>query len=245
MDFDGRVAVVTGASSGIGRATSELFAGRGAHVVLVARSAERLEEVRRGIRERGGAATVAPCDLTDLGQIEGLAARVGETLGGADVLVNAAGAWHDSEREHKGPPLDETPAEQIDHMFAVELRATVHVTRALLPAMRARRRGKIVNLACGFAGPHEGRGWVCYYVANEGVSAFTRALACELREVDVQVNAVAPWFVRSEAVLRFFPEEAKTAVETGDVARLIAFLASPEACHVSGQVIEIRSRRDV
>jgi NAD(P)-dependent dehydrogenase (short-subunit alcohol dehydrogenase family) len=245
MDFNGKVAVVTGASAGIGRATAELFAARGAHVVLVARSRAKLEEVQEGIRQREGAATVVAADLTELGQIEGLAARVGETLGGADILVNAAGAWHDSEREFKGPPLDETPAEQIDHLFAVELRATVHVTRALLPVMRARRRGKVVNLACGFAGPHEGRGWVCYYVANEGVSAFTRALAAELREVDVQVNAVAPWFVRSEAVVRFFPEESKTAVETGDVARLIAFLASEEACHLSGQVIEIRSRRDV
>lgn len=245
MDFHGKVAVVTGASSGIGRATAELLAARGAHVVLAARSQGKLESVQKGIRQQGGSATVVPCDLTDLGQIEGLASRVAETLGGADVLVNAAGAWHDSNLPFKGPPLDETPAEQIDHLFAVELRATVHVTRALLPVMRARRRGKIVNLACGFAGPHEGRGWVCYYVANEGVSAFTRALACELREVDVQVNAVAPWFVRSEAVVRFFPEESKTAVETGDVARLIAYLASPEACHLSGQVIEIRSRDDV
>src|SRR5262249_20737701 len=156
MDFDGKVAVVTGASSGIGRATSELLAARGAHVVLVARSRRKLEEVQKGIRQRDGAATVVSADLTELGQIEGLAARVGEMVGGADILVNAAGAWHDSEREHKGPALDQTPAEQIDHMFAVELRATVHVSRALLPVMRARRRGKIVNLACGFAGPHEG-----------------------------------------------------------------------------------------
>jgi NAD(P)-dependent dehydrogenase (short-subunit alcohol dehydrogenase family) len=86
---------------------------------------------------------------------------------------------------------------------------------------------------------------VHYYVANEGVAAFTRALAAEVREADIQVNAVAPWFVRSEAVVRFFPEESKTAVETGDVARLAVFLASSEAAHISGQVVEIRSRRDV
>lgn len=245
MDFHGKVAVVTGASSGIGRATAELFAAQGAHVVLAARSRGKLEDVQRSIRQQGGAATVLPCDVTDRKQIDALAARVADTLGGTDILVNAAGAWHDSELPFKGPRLDETPATQIDSVLAVELCATVHVTRALLPGMRARRRGKIVNLSCGFAGPHEGKGWVCYYVANEGVSAFTRALACELREVDVQVNAVAPWFVRSEAVLRFFPEEARTGVETGDVARLIAFLASSEACHLSGQVIEIRSRLDV
>ena len=245
MDFEGRVAVVTGASSGIGRATSELLAARGAHVALVARSRGRLEEVQSGIRQKGGSATVIPADLTDLAQIEALGARVGESLGGADILVNAAGAWHDSERQFKGPPLEQTPAEQIEHLFAVELRATIHLTRVLLPVMKARGRGKIVNLSCGFAGPHEGKGWVHYYVANEGVAAFTRALAAEVREADIQVNAVAPWFVRSEAVVRFFPEESKTAVETGDVARLAVFLASSEAAHISGQVVEIRSRRDV
>jgi NAD(P)-dependent dehydrogenase (short-subunit alcohol dehydrogenase family) len=158
MDFEGRVAVVTGASCGIGRATGELLAARGAHVALVARSRGRLEEVQSGIRQQGGSATVIPADLTDLAQIEALGARVGESLGGADILVNAAGAWHDSERQFKGPPLEQTPAEQIEQIFAVELRATIHLTRVLLPVMKARGRGKIVNLSCGFAGPHEGKG---------------------------------------------------------------------------------------
>lgn len=245
MDFQGKIAVVTGASTGIGRATSELLAARGAHVVLVARTEKKLEEVKRGIVERGGAATVFPADLKSLPRIEELAALLDRQWKGADILVNAAGAWHDTEKQFKGPPLDETPAEQIDYLFDIELRATIHTSRALLPAMKAKRGCKIVNLSCGFAGPHEAVGWVHYYVANKAVSAFTEALAAELRSSDIQVNAVGPWFVRSEAVLQFFPDESQTALETTDVAKLVVFLCSEDAGHLSGQVIDIRSRLDV
>lgn len=245
MDFKGKTAVVTGASTGIGRATSELLASLGARVVLTARSRGKLEDVQKGILARGGEATVLLADLKDLAAIEALAAEVSGRFGGADIVVNAAGAWHDSDKQFKGPPLDETPTAQIDYLFDIELRATIHVTRALLPAMKARKSGKIVNLSCGFAGPHEAKGWVHYYVANKAVSAFTEGLAAELRESNIQVNAVAPWFVRSEAVLQFFPDESQTAVETEDVAKLVVFLASAEASHISGQIVEIRSRNDV
>lgn len=245
MDFQGKIAVVTGASTGIGRSTSELLARRGAHVVLVARTESKLEEAKRAIVAEGGKATVFPADLKDLSRIEALAAFVANDLGGADILVNAAGAWHDTEKQFKGPPLDETPAEQIDYLFDIELRATIQVSRALLPKMKAKRGCKIVNLSCGFAGPHEAIGWVHYYVANKAVSAFTEALAAELRASDIQVNAVGPWFVRSEAVLQFFPDESQTALETTDVAKLVVFLCSAEAGHLSGQTIDIRSRLDV
>jgi NAD(P)-dependent dehydrogenase (short-subunit alcohol dehydrogenase family) len=244
MDLAGKTAVVTGASAGIGRATSVLLSSSGAHVVLVSRTRSRLEEVQRAIADRGGSASVLAADLRDLPSIDALARHVEERHGAADILVNAAGAWHDSERLFKGPSLDETPAEQIDHLFDVELRATIHVTRALLPAMKREGRGKIVQVGCGFAGPHEGVGWVHYYVAKRAVSAFTEALAAENRANGIQVNAVGPWFVRSEAVLRFFPDESRTALETDEVARTVAFLASDEASHISGQTIEIRSALD-
>ncbi|MEZ4299523.1 MAG: SDR family oxidoreductase [Polyangiaceae bacterium] len=249
MDFRGKIAVVTGASTGIGRTTAEILAARGAHVILVARTESKLAKVQKAIAKKGGSAQVVPADLRDLARIEALAALVDKEHGGADVIVNAAGAWHDSEKEFKGPPLDKTPSDQIDYLFDIELRATIHVCRALLPAMKKRKGkrkgGKIVNLSCGFAGAHEAVGWVHYYVANKAVSAFTEGLAAELRENDIQVNAVGPWFVRSEAVLQFFPDQSETGLETEDVAKLCVFLASGEASHISGQTVEIRSRRDV
>lgn len=245
MDFKGKIAVVTGASTGIGRSTSELLASRGAHVVLVARTKSKLEAVKKAIEAAGGAATVFPADLNSLTQIEALGAHVEATFGAADILVNAAGAWHDDSRQYRGPTLDQIPAAEIDYLFNIELRATIHVSRVLLGAMKKKRAGKIVNLSCGFAGPHEAKTWVHYYVANKAVSAFTEGLAAECRADNVQVNSVGPWFVRSEAVVRFFPEDAETALETRDVAKLVVFLASDDAAHISGQTIEIRSRQDV
>lgn len=245
MELTDKIAIVTGASTGIGRGVAMRLSSLGARVILVSRTRARLEEVQSVITRGGGSASVFAADLRDLSSIDALAEYVAGEHGAADIVVNAAGAWHDSEKLFKGPPLTEIPASQIDEILDVELRATIHVTRALLPAMKGRRRGKIVNLGCGFAGPHEGVGWVHYYVAKKAISAFTEALAAELRPSNIQVNAVGPWFVRSEAVLRFFPDESQTALETQDVAGLVVFLASGAASHISGQTVEIRSSLDV
>jgi NAD(P)-dependent dehydrogenase (short-subunit alcohol dehydrogenase family) len=118
------------------------------------------------------------------------------------------------------------------------------VARPSLPHMIRQRAGKILQRSCGFAGPHEAAGWLHYYVTNKAIEAFTRGLAYEARAHEVQVHCIAPWFVATEPVRRFFPGESETALDPKDVARLAAFLLSREADHISGQVIEVRSKRD-
>jgi 3-oxoacyl-[acyl-carrier protein] reductase len=118
------------------------------------------------------------------------------------------------------------------------------LARQFLPHMIQQRAGKILQISCGFAGPHEAAGWLHYYVTNKAIEAFTRGLAYEARAHEVQVNCIAPWFVATEPVHRFFPGEADRALDPKDVARLAAFLLSREADHISGQVIELRSQRD-
>jgi NAD(P)-dependent dehydrogenase (short-subunit alcohol dehydrogenase family) len=81
-------------------------------------------------------------------------------------------------------------------------------------------------------------------VTNQAIEAFTRGLAAEVREHEIQVNCIAPWFVASEAVLRFFPAESESALAVEDVTRLAEFLLSPDADHINGQIIELRSKRD-
>lgn len=236
-----RTALVTGASRGIGRAIAQSLSAEGAHVILVARSRDGLEETKRLSSDPN--AEVFCVDLRDGDAIEHLA-NAAQNRGPVDILVNAAGAWHDDAGKYHGPSLDRTPAGQIDEVLGVGIRASMLVTRALLPAMIARRKGKILQLACGFAGPHEARGWLHYYVTNKAIEAFTAGLASELRPHEIQVNCIAPWYVASEAMLRFFPEELESALDMTEVARLATFLVSAESDNISGQVIEMRCKAD-
>jgi short-subunit dehydrogenase len=142
--LEGRVAVVTGASSGIGRAVSERLARRGARVALVARSAERLGTVAESIRQAGGIALAVPCDVADARAVKVAHAQVVEKLGAPDILVNAAGfgVWKGfaevTEAEHQG---------MMDTMYW----GAFHWIREGLPGMRERRRGRVVNVAAASA----------------------------------------------------------------------------------------------
>lgn len=241
MRFQGKTALVTGASRGIGREIARAIDAEGARVGLVARSRDGLEQTRTLLKND---ASVFPADLRDGSAIERLAESVQASFGNMDILVNAAGAWHDGETTYQGPRLDETPAERIEEVIDVGLKASFLLTRLLLPQMILRKSGKILQISCGFAGPQEARGWLHYYVTNKAIEAFTQGLASELRQFEIQVNCIAPWFVATEAVQRFYPEESNKALDVREVARLATFLLSSEADNISGQVIELRSKLD-
>jgi NAD(P)-dependent dehydrogenase (short-subunit alcohol dehydrogenase family) len=242
MDLSGKTALVTGASRGIGREVALALGVRGARLGLVARSRDGLEETKRLLGT--GDAEIFCTDLLEAGAIENLERLVAPTLGRVDILVNAAGVWHSDQARYHGPRLPATPESQIHEVLGVGLTASMLLARQFLPQMIQQRAGKILHISCGFSGPHEAAGWLHYYVTNKAIEAFTRGLAYETREHEVQVNCIAPWFVATEPVLRFFPGESERALELKDVVRLAAFLVSREADHISGQVIELRSKRD-
>ena len=245
MDFSGKAAVVTGASGGLGREIAVALGGAGARVGLVARSHQGLEETRRLIGQPG--TQVFCTDLRDEKAIEKLGESVKTGFGAVDILVNAAGVWHDERTKYHGPSLLETPVERIHEVLEVGVRAPFLLTRLLLPGMVQKRKAKILQISAAFSGgPDGGVGWLHYYVANKAIEAFTAALAIELREHDVQVNCIAPWFVATEAVQRFYASELKTyeALQPLEVAQVAMFLLSSDADHISGQVIEVRSKHD-
>ena len=244
MEFDGKAAIVTGASGGLGRAIAVALGTAGAQVGLVARSREDLEETRRLIGQPE--AQVFCTDLRDEQAIEQLGQSVTAALGAVDILVNCAGVWHDERTRYHGPRLWETPVERIPEVLEVGVRAPLLLTRALLPGMVRRGAGKILQISAAFGGPHDGVGWVHYYVANKALDAFTEALAVELREHNIQVNCIAPVFVATDAVRRFYAREVQSeaALEPLDVAQLALFLLSSRADHISGQVIAVRSNDD-
>src|SRR3954470_16113725 len=184
MSVEGRTAVITGAASGIGRATAELLAARGARVVAVGLQPERLNETVAEIASSGGEAIAVEADLAGAGAAAVVAEATREAFGGADVLVNNAaiypiGPWHEAD------------AAAWDAVFATNVRAAFLLARALRPQMIERGGGSIVHIASVtfFWGEAE----LLSYVASKGaVVGFTRSLAREAGPDGIRVNAVAP-----------------------------------------------------
>jgi 3-oxoacyl-[acyl-carrier protein] reductase len=242
MPLAGKIALVTGASRGIGREIALSIGAAGGSLALVGRSLDDLEETKRLLVP--ARSHIFHADLRDTAAVSDLYQQVRDELGEIDILVNAAGVWHDENEKFQGPRLIDTQPTQINDVINVGLRASFLLTRLFLPDMIRKRRGKVLQISCGFAGPHEAVGWLHYYVTNKAIEAFTAGLAAEMRIHQIQVNCIAPWFVATEAVRRFFPAESAKALDPRDVANLALYLVSQEADHISGQTIELRSKLD-
>jgi NADP-dependent 3-hydroxy acid dehydrogenase YdfG len=189
-DVRGAVAVVTGASSGIGWATAWRFASAGATVVAAARRVERLDHLVEEISRRGGQATPVACDVRDRGAIEALRDLVEERFGRCDVLVNNAGV-------PGGGRFLNLSAETIDDVVRTNLMGVIWGTRAFLPGMVERGAGHVVNIA-SLAGRYAIPGSTVYCATKHGVVAFSEALYLELRPTGVLVTAINPGLVATE-----------------------------------------------
>jgi short-subunit dehydrogenase len=195
VELRGTVAVVTGASAGIGEATAVAFAQRGASVVLAARRKERLEELADRIERAGGRALALRCDVTDPEQLVRLEGVVREAFGGTDVLVNNAGI-------PGGGAFEDLSFERIEEVVRVNLLGVAYGTRAFLPGMLARGRGHVVNVA-SLAGRFAGPGAAVYTATKHAVVALSESLNYETEGRGVLVTSVNPGFVSTEG----FPQE--------------------------------------
>jgi len=232
-----RTAVVTGASSGIGAATARSLAEGGFQVVCAARRTDRIESLAAEI---GGVAVA--CDVTSVSSVAGLAATVGDTL---HVLVNnAGGAFGDD-------PVATADPEDWRAMYDVNVLGTLHVTQALLPALRASGDGLIVNVG-STAGRIAYEGGGGYTVAKHGTQVMTETLRLELCGEPIRISEIAPGMVRTDefATVRFDGDREKAdAVYAGvaeplvaeDVAEAIAWIASRPS-HVNIDELVIRPR---
>lgn len=240
MDLNGKAAVVTGASTGIGRAVAVALAGEGVHVALLGRRVEQLEETRDLVRAAGGTAAVYPVDLRDAEAVEATAGRIVSELQHLAVIANVAGVWHDENRADSGPLLHETSVEETREVLRVGVEAPMVLTATLLPPLVAAREGHVINISGTFS--DGATGWLHYYVSKKAIEDFTVGLAQEVRDFELQVNCVCPADVATEAYQRFFPEYAATAVRPDEVAEVVLSLLSDDFRHVTGQIIEVRNR---
>jgi 3-oxoacyl-[acyl-carrier protein] reductase len=240
MSMAGKTAIVTGAGTGIGRATALLLAERGARVVVAGLQPERLRETLAAITAAGGEAIAVDADVSDPAAIEQVAARAQEAFEGTDVLVNNAavypiGPWH------------EMDAAQWDAVFATNIRGYFLMARAVRPQMVARGAGAIVNVASVTF--FTGQALLLAYIASKGaVVGFTRALAREAGPEGIRVNAVAPGAFPTAATEIHADQDAlwrgvlesqsiKRRGEVQDVARAIAFFAGEDSGFVTGQTL--------
>ncbi len=210
----GRVALVTGASSGIGRAVALGYAAEGAAVALLARRVRLLQDVAREIERGGGRALAVPGDVADEGEVAGAVDAVREAFGRIDILLNNAGVLQ------RAAPLHRTAVEEWDRVLGVNLRGAFLVLRAVAPHMVRQRYGRIINISSYFQ--HEPQ-YGAYSVTKAGINSMTRTMAAELKGTGVLVNAIDPGWVRSgmspgggAAPETVVPLAVKLAAQTGE-----------------------------
>lgn len=240
MNMQGQVAVVTGAASGIGRATAEALAARGAQVVVADIDREGGERTAAALRERGFKAEFIAVDMTDPASIAAFAETVHAKCGAVDVLVNGAG-WG---RTH---PFWEGTPELWNKLIALNLVGPMTLAKALLPHMLERKSGRIVNIASD-AGRVGSLGETVYAGAKGGLIAFTKSLARETARHGINVNCVCPGPTDTPllaAVPEGHLEAFKKAIplrrfaQPSEVADAVAFFAGAQSNYVTGQVLSV------
>ncbi|HYJ86346.1 MAG TPA: 3-oxoacyl-ACP reductase family protein [Pyrinomonadaceae bacterium] len=244
LDLTGKVALVTGASSGIGRATAELLAECGAAVAINYRQNEAgAQSARAAIEAKGGRAMAIQGDVTRAPEVRQLVSRAAEELGPIDVLVNNAGSLVERLK------LLDLTEERWDYVMDLNLKSAFLCAQAVAPSMMERKSGAIINVS-SIAGRNGGAlGSIHYSTAKGGLITFTKGLAKEMAGYGVRVNAVSPGVVDTAFHETFSTPEMMqgyvAAIPLGrvgrpdEVARVIAFLASDASKFVAGETIEI------
>lgn len=239
-DLTGRVAVVTGAARGLGRAVAEALAGAGAKVACVDIREDLLSDTVGAIRNAGGTAEPIACDVTDSEGVAQAVQKVVDLWGGLHILVNNAGITRDN-------LCVRMKDEDWDAVLNINLRGTFLFTRAACKPLMKSRNGRIINMA-SVSGVSGNAGQVNYSASKAGVIGLTKTMAKELASRNVTVNAVAPGFIATEMAAKL-GEEVLEAVkketplgrlgEPRDIADAVLFLASEGASFVTGHVLTV------
>jgi 3-oxoacyl-[acyl-carrier protein] reductase len=249
MSLGTKTAAITGAGSGMGRATARLFAERGAEVTVIDIDGEAAEETVALIEEDGGSAIALTADSSEAADVEAFVERTVSAFGGIDVLHNNAGI-----------PQESTPVEDVteatwDRIQAVNLKSTFLGAKYAVPQMRADGGGVILNTA-STAGIRPRTGLSAYCASKGGMITLTKQLAHELAEDEIRVNAICPVATDTDMLPEFAAGDLSVEsmretiplgrlAEAADIAHAAAFLASDEASMITGTALEVDGGRDI
>ncbi len=237
--LDGKVALVTGASRGLGRGIARAFAAEGAAIGVNFHSGEEAAKaVASAIERDGGRAVLLRADVTDPGHVQAMVGRLVDAFGRVDILVNNAGLLN-------RVPIQEMSVETWDRMIAVHLRGMFLCTRFVVPHMLRQGGGSIINMT-GTFGIKGGEFFTHLSAAKAGMIGFTRALAREVGPQKIRVNAICPAMIRTE-LIEHLPQQAlddlvasyplRRIGEVQDVVNCALFLASSDADFITGQTL--------
>ncbi len=249
MKLEGKVAIVTGAASGFGRAIAEKFVLEGAKLVMADINGEGVSEVASGYGDNAIAVT---CDVSQKADVDALVRAAAEGFGGVDIMVNNAGITHDNQ-----PLLDVTEAE-FDRIYAVNVKSIYLTTLAVVPRMEKRGGGVIINTA-STAGVRPRPGLTWYNGSKGAVITLTKSMAVELAPKQIRVNAINPVMGETGLLTKFMgqpdtPENRAKFMSTiplgrlsrpHDIANAALFLADPASSFVTGVALDVDGGRSV
>ncbi len=241
MTFSGKIALVTGAGSGIGEATACALAARGATLVLAGRGQAKLERVAGLITDQGGKAAIRPTDVCQRAQVEALVEWTGQEFGRLDLAVNNAGGHNDFK------PLHETPVDEAEWVIDLNFKSVFYGVRSQVALMLAQGGGAIVNTGSIFG--IKGVAGIAHYVAaKHAVIGLTRAAALDYAGSGIRINAVCPGATETPNLLRVCDGDAHAldsmipfgrVGDPAEVAKLICWLLSDEASYVTGSLFSV------
>ena len=250
MRFTDKIALITAAANGIGRATAEIMAREGAIVVCVDNHQERLDSATGAMVKAGGRVHGRLCNALDQGQVDATVADVVREFGRIDILVNAVGGSTIIAKPSAN--LEEHSLDDWQRVIAFNLDGTFLFTHAVVPVMKAQNSGKIINLASIAGRGMSVASGAAYAAAKGGIIALTRKLSFELGPFGININAIAPSLTLTERIRPHWnqrsPEAQKAQVEStplrrvaeaSDQAKVICFLASSDADFVTGLTIDV------